>query len=250
MHVTIFLAAAAFVTSLISGIIGMGGGVLLLATLFCFLPHGEAIPVHAAVQIVSNSTRVLAFLKDVDWRCVGRFALGGCPGAIIGFVLLWSLGQPERSEPYLKLLVGIYVLLIALLPKPKAGPRAPGWWDFPLLGLLAGTAALTVGAMGPLIAPMFVQRNFAKEKLIATKALCQTLLHVLKIPAFLVLGRFDVPRLGMLTILLMLMVIPGTLCGRAILKHVSERSFTKLYRVALLVAGTKVFVYDGLWKLM
>ena len=37
----VVLAMAAFVTATISGTIGMGGGILLLATMFCFLPHGS-----------------------------------------------------------------------------------------------------------------------------------------------------------------------------------------------------------------
>ncbi|MCH8054217.1 MAG: sulfite exporter TauE/SafE family protein, partial [Planctomycetes bacterium] len=40
------LALAAFATSIISGIIGMGGGILLLATMLSFLSHAETIPAH------------------------------------------------------------------------------------------------------------------------------------------------------------------------------------------------------------
>jgi uncharacterized membrane protein YfcA len=245
----IILAIAAFVTAMISGILGMAGGVLLLATLFCFLPHGEAIPTHAAVQIVSNSTRVLALWSHVDWRTVVRFCLGAMPGAVIGTYLLWALGEPGQSEPYLKILVGVYILALTLVPTGDGRSSAMVWWDFPLVGLAAGTAALTVGAMGPLIAPMFARRNFVKERLVATKAVCQAIVHVTKIPAFLWLGSLDLEKLGLMTLLMIGMVIPGTLVGKRILKHVSEKQFVALYRIALVFAGLKILLYDGLWQL-
>ncbi len=251
MHWIIYitLALAALVTSIISGVLGMGGGILLLATIFCFLDHRAAIPLHGAVQLVSNSTRVVAFIRHVDWRTVGLYAIGVVPGAAIGASLLWALGEPQRSEPYLKGLVGIYVLVLTFLPKPKqrTGGRA---YDWPLLGLAAGAVGLFVGAVGPLIAPLFARRDFVKERLVATKAVCQALLHIPKIPIFMWLGNFNYPRFALLLALMCLLVIPGTLLGKRLLTHVSERLFARLYRVALVVAGTKVLVFDGILKLI
>jgi uncharacterized membrane protein YfcA len=73
------LLLAALATSVISAIIGMGGGILLLAVMFCFLDHGRAIPVHAVTQLSSNSTRLIAYAGHIDWSVVRRFFLGCCP---------------------------------------------------------------------------------------------------------------------------------------------------------------------------
>ena len=105
--------------------------------------------------------------------------------------------------------------------------------DFRLVGLGAGTAALTVGAIGPLIAPVFARHNFVKERLIATKAVCQLATHIVKIPAFILLRDLDLPRLGALALVMIVMVIPGTLIGKRLLKGVSEKHFRIAYRVAL-----------------
>ena len=248
--VLIILAAVALVTSIISAILGMAGGVMLLAVMLCFLSHGEAIPTHAAVQIASNGTRVLAFIDNVDRSAVARFTLGVIPGAGIGLWLLWSLGEPDKSEPYLKTLIGAYILASTFIPRGKGGGHAAGkWWDFPLMGLAAGTAALTVGAVGPLIAPLFARRDYVKERLIATKAVCQLTTHVFKIPAFILLRDLDLSRLGWLALAMIVMVIPGTLIGKRLLKGVAEHHFRIAFRVALVAAGLKVLIIDGVLNL-
>ena len=242
------LALAALITATVSGIIGMGGGILLLAVLFSFLPHQDAIPVHALVQLASNGTRLLAFLGNVDWPTIGRFTLGAVPGAAIGGLLLWLLGSPDQSEPYLKMAVGVYIVLSLVVPLRLAKNGQGGGRTFTLVGLVAGAAALTLGAIGPLIAPVFARHGFVKERLIATKAVCQAIMHLLKLPAFLVLRDLDVQRLGLLAVVMVVMVIPGTLLGKRLLQYVSEQHFILLYRAALLLAAGKLVLIDGVWK--
>jgi uncharacterized membrane protein YfcA len=248
--VFVILALAALITSMISAILGMAGGMLMLATMLCFMSHGDAIPTHAAVQIASNGTRALAFVKNVDRGTFARYFSGLVPGMAVGMVLLWALGEPEASEPYLKTLIGVFILVATYFPKGKFGGSSTGvWWDFPLMGLVAGTAALTVGAVGPLIAPLFARRDFVKERLIATKAVCQLATHLLKIPAFIWLRDLNIPQLGTLAVVLVVMVIPGTLIGKRIVTHVHERHFRVAFRAALTVAGLKVLIIDGLRNL-
>ncbi len=241
-----FLAFAALITSIISAILGMGGGVTLLAILLSFITHAEAIPTHAAVQIASNSTRVLAFIGSVDRGAFVRFTVGVIPGGALGFFLLWKLGEPGASEPYLKTLVGGYILLAMWIPTGgSAAHRVGVWWDFPLMGLAAGTAALTVGAVGPLIAPLFARREFPKERLIATKAMCQLTTHFMKIPAFVLLRDLDLNKLGLLSIVMIVAVIPGTLIGKKLLRGIAEQHFKVAFRVVLTLAGLKVLLVDG-----
>ncbi len=247
----LILPIVAGLTAVLSGVIGMGGGMLLLAAMFSCMSHAEAIPSHAAVQLISNSTRTLAFIRHVDWRTVGRFVLGVVPGAALGTWLLISLGTPGGSEPWLKLLVGAYILSSLAIGQKGAGTRRESRGGFFLLGMAAGAAAFTVGAVGPLIAPLFARRAFVKERLIATKAVCQSLLHLAKIPVFLAVRNMpDLASLTVVTGLMAILVIPGTLLGKRLLQRVSQERFVLLYRVALTVAGLKVLLIDGLRPLL
>ena len=250
------LALAAFATSIISGIIGMGGGILLLATMLSFLSHAETIPAHGAVQLVSNGTRLLVFLRHIDVRTVLRFAAGALPGSIIGGLLLVWLRKDhiDSTEPYFKIAIGLYVLITTFRPiakRPASNESAaPRISTFPLLGGLAGVLGLTIGAIGPLIAPAFLHAGFVKERMIATKAVCQMIIHLLKVPIFLASGLVDYTKLGQLIVVMSLMVIPGTLIGKKILKRVDERAFVILFKLAMLLAGLKVLMYDGFYKLL
>ena len=89
-----------------------------------------------------------------------------------------------------------------------------------------------------------------KERLIATKAMCQILTHILKIPAFIFVLGLDVGDLGVLTLVMVCMVIPGTLIGKRIVRHVTADHFRILYKLALTLAGAKVLIYDGIMKVV
>lgn len=250
--ILIVLPLAALIASIISGIIGMGGGILLLAVILSFLDHGKAIPLHAIVQLSSNTTRALAFWKSADLSAVRRFSLGMLPGTVVGTLALYFIGKIEAGEPYLKIVVGLYVLIAPFVPKSKSvGDHADSSLrGFLPIGFLAGAMALTVGATGPLIAPIFARHGYVKERLIATKAVCQMLTHLVKLPAFLILGSFDVSASGgFLMLLMVLAVIPGTLIGKRLLKYVSPRLFVWMFKVALVVAGLKVLAVDGILQL-
>ncbi len=253
----VILALAALITSIISGIIGMGGGILLLATMLSFLPHAETIPAHGAVQLASNGTRLLVFLRHVDSKAVGRFALGALPGSLVGGLLLVWLRKDniEATEPFFKIAIGLYVLTmtfrpVKMAPVADSSKSGAGGSRFTLFGFLAGTVGLTIGAIGPLIAPLFIHSGFVKERLIATKAVCQATIHLLKLPIFIASGLVDYAKLGELIVVMSIMVIPGTLIGKKILTRVNEQTFARLFKLSLLVAGLKVLCYDGLYNLL
>ena len=54
----LILIVSAFITSSISAVLGMGGGIILLGIMAIMIPEGyKVIALHGMVQLFSNSTR-------------------------------------------------------------------------------------------------------------------------------------------------------------------------------------------------
>lgn len=230
----VFLIIISFFTSIISGIIGMGGGILLLSMMTFFMPITMAIPIHGIVQLVSNSSRVFYLRNYVKWKFYKYYIIGLPFGATVSTFLLMKLLERQH----------IYILLLALISyavfKPKTLPDLklkPSLWIF--IGISTGISAVLVGAVGPLIAPFFLRDDFEKEQIIGTKAIMQMSAHLIKIPAFLFLN-FSYSEHIPLTFMMGISAVIGTKVGINILDKVNNELFKKLYKIFLAIAGFRI----------
>ena len=70
------VAASTFVTSFISGILGMAGGMILMGVLLALFPVPAAMLMHGISQFASNGWRAAMLWRSVDWRVLRGYALG------------------------------------------------------------------------------------------------------------------------------------------------------------------------------
>ena len=105
------LAATAFATSVLSAIVGMAGGITLLAVMLLFFDPLVAIPLHGIVQLVSNSSRTVAQRSHVRWDIVWRYALPLLPLGWLGLLLAESI-----SPDVARLIIGVFVLVATWRP--------------------------------------------------------------------------------------------------------------------------------------
>ena len=68
------LFALCATTSALTAVIGVGGGMTLLATLPNVLAPNLVIPIHGATQLISNLSRMALDLAVFAWRGAGRCA--------------------------------------------------------------------------------------------------------------------------------------------------------------------------------
>ena len=240
----VVLCIGAFIGSTISGLIGMAGGSILLAVmLLAGLDPLTVVPIHAAVQLVSNSTRVYAFRQHFKVSCWAVLALAALPGPIVG---LWCLQQLDAVT--VKALMGVAIICAAWAPK-KGLNRLSDRTAFGIAGALAGTLGVIVGAVGPLLAPFFLRGGFKKESIIGTKAGCQATIHIIKIAAFsglypmLLVGEhrdFDFLAQLPMIVPMALTTKVGTYTGKSMLRWVSEKRFILIYKVVLTVLGARL----------
>lgn len=233
------IAGAAFLTATLSGIAGIGGGTVLIGIFYAIgLAPAVAVPLHAAVQLISNATRTLAYFKYVEWRAALWFMVGAVPAPFL--IAPWvSDADPDA----LKVLMAV-LLAASLLPENKAGVKLPTHLAILFAGILNGSLGMFIGATGLVIGRLFLRPEWKKETVIGTLALCQAVGHTAKIAGFATVGFSALARMDIL-LPLALATILGTGAGRALHRYVSEELFQRLFKSVLLVLSLKLF-YEGI----
>src|SRR5690349_7547918 len=84
------LLVSVFATSMISGIFGMAGGLILLGLLFLMLPVGTAIAVQGMVQLIANGSRAFFSRAYIHWRVLGIMTLGLLAAAAVLFIVRYT----------------------------------------------------------------------------------------------------------------------------------------------------------------
>jgi uncharacterized membrane protein YfcA len=238
------LCLVGLLTSMLSAVVGMAGGITLLSVMLLFFEPLVAIPIHGVVQLVSNSSRTFVQRKHVDWTILWRYSVMLVPMGFVGIEIAQAL-PPNVTRA----LIGVFVLVATWKPgwlligtHPE---RADVHRRFFLLGAVVGLINMTIGAAGPLIAPFFLRIGLSRQAMIGTKAACQAAGHLVKIAIFGIAG-FVFAEYAIPLALLSVSVIAGTWIGSQVLESVNERWFTWLYKGVLTLVALRLVVWEGL----
>lgn len=234
------LVAMALACSILSAIIGMAGGIVLLSVMLLYFEPLTAIPLHGAIQLFSNSSRVVIQRRHVHWNLIWHYALPLLPMAGIGL-----LAAQQLSPQVAKICIGVFVLLATWRPDwlllrshPQSAQPAR---RFLVLGAVVGFLQMTVGATGPLIAPFFLNLGLSRQGVVGTKAAAQALGHITKIGVFATAGFVFADYLPLLAAMCAAVMI-GTWLGSKLLDRVNERSFVWLYRGVLTLIALRLVI--------
>jgi uncharacterized membrane protein YfcA len=235
------LVLVALATSVVSGVMGLAGGMLLLAALLYVLDPVVAIPVHGVVQLVSNASRAWFQRAHVRWDVVWRFAWPLLPAGALGLLLLRAI-PPDAG----RLAVGAFALLATWAPGVLAlgsrgrDPRRALPWG----GALVGFVSTTIGATGPLLAPFVLALELGPPATVGTLAACQIFQHASKIALFGATG-FDFARFALPAIALCGAAVAGSALGARLLDRLPEHAFR--LAVKLVLTGVSLgLVWQGL----
>lgn len=156
---------------------------LLIMALSFFLPAGAIVPVHAVIQLASNSSRVV-----LDWRAAHMaFIRQHLVGSIVGIVLAFLLFQ-RLNLNWLPLLIALYILLhVWVKPFSEFLARFESLY---VLGALQTGISLFAGAPGPIPMPYLIKHLPDRHQVVITLAVFMTVGHLLKLLIFLASG-FD-----------------------------------------------------------
>jgi len=213
----------------------MGGGTILLAIIASIVDTAYIVPLHGTVQLISSSTRLILFFKSIKWNIILFFIIGVLPGAFLGIYIFKLL-----DKDIIKLLMGIFILLITYVPKSKKESTSTFVIFLPV-GFVSGLIGIFFGAIGPFIATFFVRKDVIKEELVATKATCQAITHIIKIPLFGFIGANVLVHWNIL-LYLCLAVIIGTIVGKNMLNKMSDTTFKKIFNLLLTIVALRIII--------
>jgi hypothetical protein len=227
-----FLALVAFIAALLAAVTGFGGAAVLLPMLVFVFGVREAIPILTVAQLISNGSRVWFNRRQLDWRVVGWFSLGGVPMALLGGVLFAHAPLSALT----RVLGGFLVLIVVLRHVPKMREFRTPLRSFALIGAGSSFLSALMGSVGPLMAPFFLAYGLVKGAYIGTEALSTVVMHVAKLIAYR--QSAVLPLHAVLTgLALGPIMVAGSFAGKRVVDRLPERVFVLIIDATLLAAG-------------
>lgn len=239
MQASVLIVIAAFLTSILSGVFGMAGGLIFMGVLAWLLPAAFALALHGVIQFASNTWRFLLHRRHVAWPVLLWFGIGAAAAIGLFSLLIFS---PTRFYVFLGL--GLMPILVWLperwlsLDATRPGHAIGG-------GFVSTGLALVSGVSGPVTDLLFVHSKLNRHQVVATKAVMQAIGHASKILVYggLLLSapaRAVVPL--PVTALAILASMAGIMVGGIILDRISEAHFRTSRRWIITIVGATFLV--------
>lgn len=218
----IILALAGFATSLMTAVVGLGGGVVLMLVMPGLIPLSAIIPVHAFVQFVSNAARVGFAFKHADTKLLVPLTAGSLIGALIG-----SPAVGWVSFTLLPAVAGIMILLLLWLPLDRFIPK--GNSSLFVLGVYQTGLGMVAGATGPLGAAVLSRINNEREWVVVNTGVYMTINHAMRTVAFALLG-FAFNAWWLTITVMSIGVIAGAALGTRLRQYVPQKNFEAVFK--------------------
>lgn len=234
----VLVVLAAFGTAVFHSVSGFAGALLLAIAVAPIIGVKETVPVVATAMVISNSARIWAFRRTVNWRIWASIFFSALPFIVLSAIIYIRLG-----EAVVAVILGIFLVLMVPIRRAmkrldvKVGYRGLAAVAVPY-GLLSGS---TFGA-GMMLAPFLLGAGLAGEYLVGTVAALGWGLNLTKSIVFGFSPLLDRPLLLQGT-LIGLCTIPGAYAGRWIVRSTSIRVHT-LFMEMVILGGAAYF----LWK--
>ena len=242
---SLLVAGAAFVTSVISAVFGMAGGMILMGLYAATLPVQVAMVLHGVTQLFANGFRAFLLRDRIYGPGLVWYGIGSL--ASLAFFTWLAL---VVARPVMFLLLGGIPLALSLLPRRFAPnfvrPRAAL-----ACGALCTSASLLAGVSGPTLDVFFVRAELDRFEVIATKAFTQAAGHILKIVYFAWLVRGPALEMNISVWLyptLVACAFVGTRAGGKILESLTDGVFRR-WTGRLVIALSLLYLWRGAFEM-
>lgn len=228
----LLVAGVALFASVLGGVAGYGTGALMPLILVPMVGAENVVPIIALAGLLTNTGRVFAYLKHVDWRKVWIVSLGAIPFCMVtayGYTLLTGKGA--------QIVIGTMLILTVPL-RYVMRKRAIVLDD---KGLFFGAMAYgtvmggTVGA-GVILLSVLMASGLVGAAVIATDAVISITSGISRILVFGVAGAVTIQTIAFAA-LIGLVAFPGAFLARAFVERLPIHIHTAILDAVVLIGG-------------
>lgn len=233
---SLVILACSFFTSIISGVLGMAGGILLMGLLAWLLPVQQAMVVHAITQFFANVSRAVIHRQHIFYKTLPYYFAG----LAVIFAIFMAIGLVVSTLTVF-FLMGAMPFLVLLLPK-KTQLTFTRPADAFLCGLTSMFLQLTAGTVGGVFDTFFQNRALTRHEAVATKSFVQSIAHTAKFVYFSMIVSTLSETFSDIPVWLCFAVIPiaivGSHLGKLILQKITDQHFYRATRIVVLGIAT------------
>ncbi len=235
----VIVAIAAFLTSILSALAGLGGGIILLAVIAQFFAPVTAIPIQGGIQLVSNGSRAAMLRQHISWSAALKSFALVIPGSLVGVLVASRL--PVDAT---RILVGCFILVTVWRKGLLTwrGRNAMTEQSLYAVGAVSGLLNSTVGASGPFTSPFFRAVTASHIAFVATAATSQVAAHIAKLISFVWLDDFDIAEHFPMMAIGAVAVIAGSRVGTQLLGKIEERYLDIIFKSALTILALRLII--------
>ncbi|MGO8818790.1 MAG: sulfite exporter TauE/SafE family protein [Terriglobia bacterium] len=248
-----------FITGILIGLTGTGGGVLLTPLLMVLTPY-PAVTLIGTDIINGAFTKLLGVfehrrLGQVRWRLAAFLIVGTVPGTIGGILLLSFLKArlaESELDHFLRLVLGITLFCVSiLLPLVRMGKIKPPktWVDAPAVsarlklvavGAFVGflVALTSIGSGSLLMVFLLLLTPYPLGELVGTDILYGLATMALAGSMHMRMGHFD----RGLFLHIVVGSLPGVVLGSRLTRIIPDRYFSWLFTILYFSLGARLLV--------
>jgi uncharacterized membrane protein YfcA len=220
------IAVTILISSFISGVFGMAGGMVLLGVLLNYMDVPSGMIFFSIIQLFANGWRAYQWRQYVLWPIFNWYVLG----AVISFTIMFSISFiPNKAMVYLGL--GLMPFAVEILPR-SLRPNIE-WRGVPFITGVLTTVIQVLAGVGGLFLDIFFQKSMLDRKTTnATKAVVQSLSHIIRAAYFgSISGIAHVPLWACVPAILL--AIAGTSAAPFVIERMTDHGFRQWTRAII-----------------
>jgi uncharacterized membrane protein YfcA len=227
------------VSSFISGVFGLAGGMVLLGVLLVYFDVATAMVLFSVTQLGTNGWRAIHWRRFVRWPIFWRYVAG----ATLAFLVMRYVAYvPDKALVYI--LLGLMPFSVEVLPS-SLRPNIE-WRGVPFFTGVITTIIQFMAGVGGLFLDIFFQKSRLDRKTTnATKAVTQTFSHVLRGLYFGSLAGTGELTVAMWVPAVVLALI-GAMLAPFVLERMTDHGFRRWTRAIIYTIAVVYLIRGGL----